>query len=126
MDRLLAGLRAAAEPTRLRILALLAEGELSVSEIVQVLGQSQPRVSRHLKLLADGGLIERLPEGQWVFYRLAEASPSEREAGIGRLLAALVPGGDARIALAPVGALARVARRGEASPSAIPASPSRP
>jgi ArsR family transcriptional regulator len=117
MDRLLAGLRAAAEPTRLRILALLAEGELSVSEIVQVLGQSQPRVSRHLKLLADGGLIERLPEGQWVFYRLAEAPPSEREAGIGRLLAALVPGGDARIALDAARLAAVKAARAEAAAS---------
>ena len=72
MDRLLAGLRAAAEPTRLRILALVAEGELTVSEITQVLGQSQPRVSRHLKLLCDAGLIDRFPEGHWVFYRLAD------------------------------------------------------
>jgi ArsR family transcriptional regulator len=90
----LAGLRAAAESTRLRILALLAEGELTVSEIVQILGQSQPRVSRHLKLLCDAGLADRFPEGQWVFYRLAE-----RDGELGRLLAALVPAGDARIAL---------------------------
>jgi ArsR family transcriptional regulator len=94
MDRLLAGLKAAAEPTRLRILALLADGELTVSEIVQILGQSQPRVSRHLKLLAEAGLIDRLPEGQWVFYRLAD-----RDADLSRLLAALVPTNDARIAL---------------------------
>lgn len=71
MDILLNGLRAAAEPTRLRILALLAEGELTVSELTRILGQSQPRVSRHLKLLCDAGLAIRIPEGTWAFYRLA-------------------------------------------------------
>jgi ubiquinone/menaquinone biosynthesis C-methylase UbiE/DNA-binding transcriptional ArsR family regulator len=117
MDRLLSGLRAAAEPTRLRILALLAQGELSVSEIVQVLGQSQPRVSRHLRLLAEAGLIDRLPEGQWVFYRLAEPPASEREAGIGRLLAALVPADDARIALDAARLKSVKAARAEAAAS---------
>ena len=117
MDRLLAGLRAAAEPTRLRILALLADGELTVSEIVQVLGQSQPRVSRHLKLLCDAGLLDRLPEGQWVFYRLAEAPPSERETGIARLLAALVPAGDTRIALDAARLKSVKAARAEAAAS---------
>lgn len=63
-------LRAAGEVTRARILALLARGELSVGELVQVLAQSQPRLSRHLKFLTAAGLIERLPEGAWVFYRL--------------------------------------------------------
>ncbi len=70
MSTLLAGLRAAAEPTRLRLLALCAEGELTVSELIQILGQSQPRVSRHLKVLTDAGLLDRVPEGNWVFYRL--------------------------------------------------------
>lgn len=65
-------LRAAAEPTRLRILALLAREELAVMELCQILNQSQPRVSRHLKLLAEGGLIERFPDGAWVFYRLSD------------------------------------------------------
>ena len=69
--QLLAGLRSAAEPTRLRLLALCAAGELTVSELTQILGQSQPRVSRHLKLLTDAGLLERSPEGSWTFYRLA-------------------------------------------------------
>ena len=64
-------LRAAGEPTRLRILALLAREELSVLELCTVLDQSQPRVSRHLKLLAEAGLVERFPDGAWVFYRLA-------------------------------------------------------
>jgi len=63
-------LRAAGEPTRLRLLALLAREELAVLELCSVLGQSQPRVSRHLKLLADAGLVERFPDGAWVFYRL--------------------------------------------------------
>ena len=68
-------LRAAGEPTRLRILALLAEEELAVMELGQVLEQSQPRVSRHLKLLAEAGLVERFPDGAWVFYRLRGAEP---------------------------------------------------
>lgn len=63
-------LRAAGEPTRLRILALLAHEELAVLELCRVLDQSQPRVSRHLKLLAEAGLVERFPDGAWVFYRL--------------------------------------------------------
>ena len=71
LDILLSGLRAAGEPTRLRILGLLSRAELTVSELTQILGQSQPRVSRHLKLLDDAGLIERFREGSWVFCRLA-------------------------------------------------------
>ena len=74
METLLSALRAAGEPTRLRILAILALGELTVSELTQVLLQSQPRISRHLKLLADAGLIVRYPEGSWVFYRLDESA----------------------------------------------------
>ena len=71
MNELLAALRAAAEPTRLRLLVLCARGELTVSELAQILGQSQPRVSRHLKLLCDAGLLDRFREGSWVFYRLS-------------------------------------------------------
>jgi ArsR family transcriptional regulator len=66
----LAGLRAAAEPTRLRLLAVCGDGELTVGEITHVLGQSQPRVSRHLKLLCDAGLLERFREEHWVYYRV--------------------------------------------------------
>ena len=77
-DRIVTVLKAIGEPTRLRILALLARGELTVSELVQVLGQSQPRVSRHLKLLSEAGVVERLPEGAWVFYRLAEGDRGAR------------------------------------------------
>jgi len=74
-DQVVDALRAAGEPTRLRILALLAREELAVMELCQILDQSQPRVSRHLKLLAEAGLIERFPDGAWVFYRLAGAGP---------------------------------------------------
>jgi len=69
-------LRAAGEPTRLRILALLAREELAVLELARILDQSQPRVSRHLKLLADAGLVERFPDGAWVFYRLVRGGPA--------------------------------------------------
>ncbi len=65
-------LKALAEPTRLRILALLSEGELSVKDLTRILGQSQPRISRHLKLLAEAGLVDRAPEGSWVYFRLTD------------------------------------------------------
>ena len=65
-------LRAAGEGTRLRLLALLCDGEHSVKDLTEILGQSQPRVSRHLKLLADAGLISRNAEGAWAYYGLAE------------------------------------------------------
>jgi ArsR family transcriptional regulator len=71
-------MRAAGEPTRLRILALLRREELAVLELTRVLGQSQPRVSRHLKLLTDAGLVERFPDGAWVFYRLIGSGPARR------------------------------------------------
>jgi ArsR family transcriptional regulator len=67
-------LRAAGEPSRLRILGLLALEELAVLEICKVLDQSQPRVSRHLRLLAEAGLVERFPDGAWVFYRPSGSS----------------------------------------------------
>jgi ubiquinone/menaquinone biosynthesis C-methylase UbiE/DNA-binding transcriptional ArsR family regulator len=65
-------LKAMAEPTRLRVLALLGYGELNVKDLTRVLGQSQPRISRHLKLLCEAGLVERAPEGSWVYFRLAD------------------------------------------------------
>jgi len=64
--------QALADPTRLRIVTLLRLMELSVGELAQVLGQSQPRVSRHLKILADAGVLERRKEGSWVFLTLAD------------------------------------------------------
>jgi len=71
-DMLLAGLKAAGENTRLRILALLESHDLTVKDFTTVLGQSQPRISRHLKLLAEARLIHRFPEGAWVYYRLTD------------------------------------------------------
>ena len=74
MNQALGIFRALADSTRLRILALLRSMELSVGELAQVLGQSQPRVSRHVKILCDAGLAERRKEGSWVFVALgAEA-----------------------------------------------------
>ncbi len=90
MNDLLAALRAGAEPTRLRIVALLAKGELTVSELVRTLGQSQPRISRHLKLLTGAGLLTRHREGSWVFHRLADDGPG---AEVARHLNALLPQG---------------------------------
>ncbi len=74
MNELLKQLKAAAEETRLRILAICAYAELTVTELTHILGQSQPRVSRHLKLLCDAGLLNRSREGSWVFYRRGESA----------------------------------------------------
>jgi ArsR family transcriptional regulator len=76
--RVVGALKAAGEQTRLRVLALLTEGELAVGELAQALDQSQPRVSRHLKLMTEAGLVERAPEGAWVFYRLPRLHSTER------------------------------------------------
>lgn len=73
LDTMVDTLKAAAESSRLRILALLARGDLTVSDITEILGQSQPRVSRHLKLLMEAGLIGRYQEGSWAFFRLSDA-----------------------------------------------------
>src|SRR5256885_9630553 len=75
-DQLNNALKAAGEETRLRILALLAEAELTVSDLTEILRQSQPRISRHLKLLAEAGLVDRFREGSWAFFRLAERGGS--------------------------------------------------
>ncbi len=88
LDRLLGCLRAAADPSRLRLLAICAQGEWTVSELVQIMGQSQPRISRHLKLLAEAGLLERFREGSWVFYRRARGGPGGR---VARSLCRLLP-----------------------------------
>ena len=85
--RLTATLKAAAEPTRLRILALLAEAELTVSDLTEILRQSQPRLSRHLRLLTEAGLVDRFREGSWAFFRLGERGGTAElaRALIGRL-----------------------------------------
>jgi len=77
-DAIITALKAAGEATRYRILALLSAGELSVKDLTAILGQSQPRISRHLKLLTEAGLIERNPEGAWVYYRISESSAERR------------------------------------------------
>lgn len=92
VPEILASLKAAGETTRLRLLGLCAEGELTVSELTRILGQSQPRVSRHLKLLCDAGLLDRAREGASVFYGLAQRGDGAR---IARALMALLPPGDA-------------------------------
>ncbi|MBA2124813.1 ArsR family transcriptional regulator [Hyphomicrobium methylovorum] len=75
---LVTALKAAAEPTRLRILLLLAGGELNVKDLTLILGQSQPRISRHLKLLCEAGLIERFREGSWVYFHISDRQPGGR------------------------------------------------
>jgi ubiquinone/menaquinone biosynthesis C-methylase UbiE len=76
--KLAALFQALADPTRLRILALLRAMELSVGELAQLLGQSQPRVSRHVKILSDSGLVGRRKEGSWVYLQLAEPERTEQ------------------------------------------------
>lgn len=95
LDTLMTALRAAAEPTRLRVLALCSQGELTVTELTQILGQSQPRVSRHLKLLCEAGLLERVPEGTWAFYRVGEKLSG---APLVRALSSLLPPNDTTLA----------------------------
>jgi len=82
-----ATLKAAGEPTRLRILALLAEAELTVSDLTEILRQSQPRLSRHLRLLTEAGLVDRFREGSWAFFRIGERGGAAElaRALIGRL-----------------------------------------
>jgi ubiquinone/menaquinone biosynthesis C-methylase UbiE len=88
-------LKAAGEETRLRILALLSEAELTVSDLTDILRQSQPRISRHLKLLAEAGLVERFREGSWAFFRLGERGGT---AALSRELIAHLDPADATIA----------------------------
>lgn len=112
MEELLSGLRAAAEATRVRILFILSHGEANVSELTQILGQSQPRVSRHLKLMAEAGLITRHKEGNWVLFRLCMEG---RGGALARAIVDLLPGADPLLA----GDLARLedirSRRSEAA-----------
>jgi len=67
-------LKAVADESRVRLLSLCSQGEFTVSDLVQIMGQSQPRVSRHLKILCDAGLLDRVREGNWVFYRMTNVS----------------------------------------------------
>jgi ubiquinone/menaquinone biosynthesis C-methylase UbiE len=90
MEHLLASLRAAAEPTRLRLLALAARGSFCVMEFTEILGQSQPRLSRHLKLLCDCGLLDRVREGANVWFAL----PTGDDGALPRELVARLPTND--------------------------------
>jgi DNA-binding transcriptional ArsR family regulator len=92
VPQLIGWLRAAGEPSRLRLLALCDQGDLSVSDLAQALGQSEPRVCRHLRILSEAGLIERVRNGQWVHYRLATGAP---EASFVKGLLGQVDRGDA-------------------------------
>ncbi len=103
--------RALADATRIRILLLVRRMELAVGELAQVLGQSQPRVSRHVRILADAGLVRRTKEGAWVFVRLGDAGVS------GPALAALDGWGEGE-ASADVAALAAVRAERDASATA--------
>ncbi|MEO8444236.1 MAG: metalloregulator ArsR/SmtB family transcription factor [Gammaproteobacteria bacterium] len=94
LDQAVAQLDAAAEPSRLRLLVALLGGETSVGDLVTVLGQSQPRVSRHLRLLSEAGLVESFREGRSIFYRWSEDG---QDAGVVRSIAAVAAGGDATI-----------------------------
>ncbi len=93
-DALVTALKAAAEPTRLRILLLLRGGELTVKDLTLILGQSQPRLSRHLKLLAEAGLVERFREGSWVYFHLSERTEGGR---LAQTLLAVADAGDPRV-----------------------------
>jgi ArsR family transcriptional regulator len=87
MERLVVMLKAAGDSTRLRLLLLLLRAELTVSELTQIVGQSQPRVSRHLKLLCEAGLLVRFKEGAWVFYRAADRGDAAKLAQVLALIA---------------------------------------
>jgi len=90
-DDFIERLRALAEPTRLRIVDVLKVGELTVSELCEILDMSQPRISRHLRILAESGLLTRHVEGSWVFYR---HSSSSREQALISAVLSLYPDAD--------------------------------
>jgi transcriptional regulator, ArsR family len=88
MDTFVNALKSVAEPTRLRILNILLNQELTVSEITDILNYSQPRISRHLKLMCDAGVLLRVQEGSWVFYRV---STNELSGKLARSIAKMIP-----------------------------------
>jgi ArsR family transcriptional regulator len=113
MDALLSQLRAAAEPTRLRLLALCARGALCVTDLCDVLGQSQPRLSRHLKLLVEAGLLERIPEGANAYFQLPA------QADVARMILARLPEEDPRLAADRRAAARLAAERARAASEAF-------
>ncbi len=96
VDTVIEGLKAAGEPTRLRLLCICSRGEFTVSEIHEIVDQSQPRVSRHLKLLCNAGLLERHREQHWVFYRVPQRG---KGAELARILLSVVPDDDPQLEL---------------------------
>jgi ArsR family transcriptional regulator len=115
MDDLVSKLRAAGDATRLRLLLLLRAAELTVTEIVEIIGQSQPRVSQHLKMLCDAGLLDRFREGSWVFYRAADHGPG---GAFGAAVSGLLDG-DSRAHAADLARLGRVREARAASAAAF-------
>jgi ArsR family transcriptional regulator len=95
LDDIVEILKAAGEPTRLRLLALLSHGDLTVTDLTDILGQSQPRISRHLKLLAEAGLVDRYQEGAWAFFRLSQGGAA---VALARQLLETADGADAVLA----------------------------
>ena len=81
LEETVAILRAAGETTRLRLIALLSHNDLTVTELMDILGQSQPRISRHLRLLTEAGLVERHQEGAWAYFRTVELGPAAEMVG---------------------------------------------
>lgn len=121
IDPTLQLLKAAADPSRLRLLALLATGEATVGELVEVLGQSQPRVSRHLRVLSDARLVGHFRDGQCVYYRMAAEGAV---AGLADGMVALARSGDA-LMTADQARLAGIRRRRERFAFAAPTGPRR-
>ena len=96
MQEILQALRAAAEPTRLRLLSLCYDSELTVTELTEILGQSQPRVSHHLRQLCDTGMLQRRQEGTWAFYRMGTEGPGGE---LAQILLTRLPGHDKTLLL---------------------------
>jgi ArsR family transcriptional regulator len=111
MDRLLANLAALADPTRLRLLALAARGAFCVNDFCDILGQSQPRLSRHLKLLCEAGLLERSREGASAWFVLAQGEGG----ALARDILKRAPDGDPLLAADRRGAARVLAERARAA-----------
>jgi ArsR family transcriptional regulator len=97
VPELLNGMRATAEPTRLRLFALCAHADLRVNELAQILGQSQPRISHNLKILCEAGVLDRSREGVWAFYRLAAGSGRGTVGDMAQWLVDSIPDDDPEI-----------------------------
>ena len=96
METLLQKFRAVSEPTRMRLLALCAEEELTVKDLTEILGQPQSGISRHLRQLCESQLLERRQEGTWAFYKISSDGFGRR---VARSILDLLPTGDDQLAL---------------------------